>query len=72
MWFPTQEEAVEMYARFLEARHGRTAGEYARKTAKKLHAKGDIAGYTIWNRVADTVERGSEKSINIEKVMEVS
>jgi len=72
MWFPTQDEAVEMYARFLVARHRRAAGQYARKTANKLQIKGDIAGHAIWNRVADAVERRPEKSDNVERVMELT
>ena len=56
MWLPTQDEAVEMYARFLAARHKAGAGRYARRHAEKLLAKGDVSGYTIWTRVADAVE----------------
>lgn len=70
MWFPTQDEAVQIYARFLEARHGRAAAQYARKTAKKLQAKGDLEGYGIWSRVADVVDHLPEKSVNVESVME--
>jgi hypothetical protein len=56
MWLPTQDEAVEMYASFLAARHKGGAGRYARRHADKLLAKGDVTGYTIWTRVADAVE----------------
>jgi len=56
MWIPTQDEAVEMYARFLAARHKSSAGHYARANAEKLLAKGDFVGYAIWNRVADALE----------------
>jgi hypothetical protein len=59
MWFPSQDEAVEMFARFLTARHNNAAGRYARKTADKLLKKGDFQGYAIWNRVADVVEAKS-------------
>jgi hypothetical protein len=51
MWVPTQEEAIEMYARFLVARHGRAAIRYARKAAGRLCTEGDSAGHAIWNRV---------------------
>jgi len=54
----------------LEARHGRAAAQYARKTAKKLQAKGDLEGYGIWSRVADVVDHLPEKSVNVESVME--
>jgi hypothetical protein len=56
MWIPTQEEAVEMYARFLAARHRGSAGRYARGNAEKLLTKGDFEGYAVWNRVADALE----------------
>ncbi|MGB6820186.1 MAG: hypothetical protein WBE29_25015 [Pseudolabrys sp.] len=63
MWVPTQDEAVEMYARFLAARHGLAADRLARKTADSLQAKGDFEGYAIWARVADATERGPAKSV---------
>jgi hypothetical protein len=47
MWIPTQDEAVEMYARFLAARHRSSAGGYARGNAEKLLAKGDFEGYAV-------------------------
>ena len=61
MWFPTEDEAVDMFARFLKSRHRGAAGRYAREHADKLLAKGDFRGYAIWNRVADAVENKAEK-----------
>ena len=72
MWIPTQDEAVDMYARFLVARHGKAAGQYARKTANKLQAKGDFAGHAIWNRVADVVDHLPKKGAGVKSVMELS
>jgi len=57
MWIPTQDEAVEMYARFLVARHGSAARRYAIRTADRLLAKSDVAGHTVWARVADRIEK---------------
>ena len=57
MWMPTEQEAVEMYARFLSARYGRTASASARKMARSLEQKGDRRGYEIWNGVAEAVEK---------------
>jgi hypothetical protein len=71
MWLPTQDEAVDMYASYLAARHGTAAAQYARKTADKLLAKGDFAGHSIWSRVADVVER-RPKGANVESVMALS
>ena len=72
MWVPTQDEAVEMYARFLAARHGLAAGRLARKTADSLQAKGDFEGYAIWARVAEVIERGPAKRAGAESVMAAS
>lgn len=59
VWVPTQDEAVLMYARFLKARHGPAASKMARKKAKTLQNGGDLAGYKIWNAVADATDRPS-------------
>jgi hypothetical protein len=58
MWVPTQDEAVLMYARFLNARYGAAlASKLARKKASTLKDGGDLAGYKIWDAVADAVDR---------------
>ena len=57
MWVPTTEEAAMMYARFLKAHHGVAASKFARKKASTLQDEGDLAGYKIWNAVADAVDR---------------
>jgi len=72
MWIPTEDEAVEMYACFLIARHGRVAGQYARRTADRLRSRGDLAGCAIWNRVANAVEQGAANKDHAEAVMAVS
>jgi len=59
-WMPTKDEAVEMYASYLTARHGRSAHRYARKTADKLHRNGDFDGYKVWSRVSDAIERKAQ------------
>lgn len=65
MWMPTHDEAVEIYADYLTGRHGRSAYQYARKTADKLHRNGDLAGYAAWNRVADAVERKTGQTVKV-------
>jgi len=57
MWLPTQEEAVLMYARFLKARHGTGAAQFARKAADTFQDDGDREGHKIWHAVADAVDR---------------
>ena len=57
MWVPTQDEAVLMYARFLKAHHGVAASKLARKKAGTLQDDVDLAGYRIWNDVAEDVDR---------------
>jgi hypothetical protein len=69
MWMPTHDEAVEIYADYLTARHGRSAHRYARKTADKLQRNGDLAGYTAWNLVADALERKARKSADVETIV---
>ena len=68
MWIPTQDEAIEMYARFLAARHGRAAAKYARLTADRLHARGDFAGHQIWGLVADVIERRPPKRAKVDDI----
>ena len=62
LWMPTQDDAVEIYARYLMGRHGKSAHRYAHKTADKLKREGDLEGYSAWGRVADAVERTAGKS----------
>ena len=71
MRMPTQDEAVEIYADYLTARHGGSAFRYARKTVDKLQRNGDLAGYTAWNRVSDTLERKARKIVDFELVVSV-
>ena len=33
MWMPIQDDAIEIYVRYLMGRHGKSAHHYARKTA---------------------------------------
>ena len=42
MWMPTQDDAVEIYVRYLMDRHGKSAHHYARKIADKLKREGDL------------------------------
>jgi hypothetical protein len=72
MWIPTQNEAVEMYARFLIARHGTAAARYARKTAEKLRSQDDLQGHAMWSRVADALDSKAVKRADVEKVMALS
>ena len=72
MWMPKKDEAVEIYARYLAGRHGKSAHDYARKTADKLHRNGDLEGYATWSRVAEAVERKSRKNIDVETVTSAS
>lgn len=56
MWFPTQEEVVEMFARHFEALHRSGSLLRARQTADNLKKSGDDDGHEIWHRVADKIE----------------
>jgi hypothetical protein len=56
MWLPTEEEAVEMFARHFEALHRSGSVPRARRTAESLKECGDDKGHQIWHRVADKIE----------------
>jgi hypothetical protein len=56
MWVPTRDEAVEMFARHLEAACRSGSARRARKTAEAMKVKGDHEGHQIWNDVADRIE----------------
>jgi hypothetical protein len=60
MW-PNKQDAIEMNASFLIARHGSGASPYARKTACSLKDDGDHEGHLIWNEVADKIEHRQYK-----------
>jgi len=72
MWMPTQDEAVEIYAHFLAARHGGAASHIARTTADKLKTEGDFDGQMVWNLVADAVESRLPKNAKLETVAPLS
>jgi hypothetical protein len=57
MWMPTEDEAVEMFARHFAARHMAGASPRAREKAESLKSQGDLRGHKVWNSVANTVER---------------
>ncbi len=57
MWMPTEDEAVEMFARHLVARHRAGASPRTREKVESLTRQGDAKGYQIWNAVADTADR---------------
>jgi tellurite resistance protein len=56
MWLPTEEEAVEIFARHFEALHRSGSVPRARRTAESLKERGDNKGHQIWHRVAEKIE----------------
>ena len=56
MWVPTRDDAVDMFARHLEASHRSGAVERAKQKAASLKAKGDHEGHKVWTDVARRVE----------------
>ena len=56
MWLPTEDEAVEIFARHFEALHRSGSAPRARRTAESLKERGDHKGHQIWHRVADKIE----------------
>ena len=64
MWI-TLDEAIEMYARYCNARFGAAATEKVKATARNLREKGDLDGHRIWNQVADRIEKSrSARTVN--------
>jgi hypothetical protein len=59
----TKEQAIQMYARFLVARHKHVAGKVACEKATSLLSKGDLDGHKIWSEVADAADRLSHVSV---------
>jgi hypothetical protein len=57
MTWVTQQDAIEMYARFCRARYGATAEETVRARALDLEKKGDLEGHRVWNEVAVEIEK---------------
>ena len=56
MWI-TQEDAIEMYARFCRAHYGAAASDTVRARAKDLERQGDLEGRRVWNEVAEKLDR---------------
>ena len=56
MWIELP-EAVKIYARFCEARYGKSAIKSVRDKARELKRKGDLEGHRIWNDVAEEIEQ---------------
>lgn len=52
MWIPSEDEAVDMFARQFLARHKIGAAGQAEETASALKAHGDENGFRIWEKVA--------------------
>ena len=57
MWVPTEDEAVEMFARHFEALHRSGAVMRAKEKAEFLKQTGDVEGHRVWNKVAEVVDR---------------
>ncbi len=53
MWVPSEDDAVEMFARHFEARHRGGAIAKATEAASTLKAAGDEPGHKVWIKVAD-------------------
>jgi len=71
--FPTREEAIEMFARYFEARHRSGAVERAKERASSLAAQGDHEGHKIWTAVACRVEAlRQEDRVALRRVRELA
>ena len=53
----TQDEAIEMYARFCRARYGPDATQVVTLRANALAKQGDLEGKKAWDAVADKIQQ---------------
>jgi len=57
MWLPSEDEAVELFARHFEALHRSGAVSKADGEALALQRAGDGRGHQIWQKVAQKVRQ---------------
>jgi hypothetical protein len=57
MWNVSVDQAVEMYARFCQARYGAKAIEIAERKVSELRDAGDAEGERVWTKVKRALER---------------
>ena len=64
MWIPTEDDAVEMFARHFEALHKSEAASKAEEKAEHLKQTGDHEGHRVWSKVAGVIKylRGDRKA----------
>jgi hypothetical protein len=59
----THQQAIEIHARALRARHGmRWASQRALAEAFRCRTKGDLEGFEVWLEVRDAVRRGAPRT----------
>jgi hypothetical protein len=51
------QQAIDIFARALRARHGAEAPQYARTHAEQLAKAGDHEGDQVWQKVAELAAR---------------
>ena len=56
MWFPREDEAVDMFARHFEALHRSGAAAKAKQQAEILVRGGDFKGHRIWMKVVERIK----------------
>ena len=57
MWVPSEDDAVDIFARHFEALHRAGAIRKAEQTAAALNSRGDAEGHQLWTRVADKIRQ---------------
>jgi hypothetical protein len=56
MWVPSEDEAVDMFARHFEALHRSGAATKAKEEADALNRSGDHKGHRIWTKVVERIQ----------------
>jgi hypothetical protein len=56
MWVPSEDEAVDMFARYFAARHKNGAVTKAEQQAGSLNRSGDHEGHRVWSKIAERIK----------------
>jgi len=56
VWFPSEDEAIDMFARHFAALHQSEGATKAEQQAESLKRSGDPKGHQIWMKVAERIK----------------
>jgi hypothetical protein len=59
----TIDQAIEIFARGMRHRRGKSASRSAWQEAQRLKAAGDLEGHEVWTKVARLIEEFSQEAV---------